>query len=492
MLSDDKKNFALTAMAGVLCLSAAVVARDFLGRGIWFDEALTILEFAVWPDSLPGVYLNYSIPNNHILYSMLMRLWLDNVACFFSFSNPILRLPSLLCGMLFLLSSLLLWRRHCSAFSCFIVLLAFSASPLFAIYATAVRGYIFSMIAVSLAIAAALAACENRKYAYAGYWMAALFAVGVMPNNVVAIFAASLLPFILGKLPLGARNVAKYSLAPFACLLLFYLPILPKFIRVLSIKEGWTSNFAAMLAFYLSTALVFIVPLGLSLPSVFRRGRSARPGIALCAVVFALPSLFFVLRNPSPFPRTFLCILPVWMFLFAAGISRLEERLHARLPAKAAHLLLFAAALLCAGAASAIFAARDSLSSIVSRGGQDDFFSPYFMRKDFNPDRTVERLVALSEKQDGLVFADIGSDYPSLTFSAKRFGLGDGFIVHDRPKARVEKFPVLDMPPHAFVVADGECPAKATCERFGLVLEGEEDGGGLKQRIFRARRASAR
>jgi hypothetical protein len=492
MLSDDKKNLVLTAMAGVLCLSAAVVARDFLGRGIWFDEALTILEFAVWPDSLPGVYLNYSIPNNHILYSMLMRLWLNSVACFFSFSNPILRLPSLLCGMLFLLSSLLLWRRHCSAFSCFIVLLAFSASPLFAIYATATRGYIFSMLAVSLAIAAVLVSCENRKAAYAGYWMASLVAVGIMPNNVVAIFAVSLLPFVLGKLSLGAGNLAKYSLVPFACLLLFYLPILPKFIRVLSIKEGWTSNSAAMLSFHLSTLLVFIVPLGLSLPSVFRRGRSARSAAALWAVVFALPSLFFLFRTPSPFPRTFLCILPVWMFLFAAGISRMEERIRASFPAKAAHLILFAAALLCAGAASVVFAARDSLSNIVSRGGQDDFFSPYFTRKDFNPDRTVERLIELSGKQEGLVFADIGSDHPSLTFSAKRFGLGDGFIVHDRPRARVEKFPVSDMHPHAFIVAEGEYSAKATCERFGLVLAGEEEGGGLKQRIFRARCTSAR
>ena len=47
----------------------------YLYRDFWFDEALTVLNFAL-QENLIDIYWNYPIPNNQILFTFLVRLWL--------------------------------------------------------------------------------------------------------------------------------------------------------------------------------------------------------------------------------------------------------------------------------------------------------------------------------------------------------------------------------------------------------------------------------
>ncbi len=63
-------------MAPALAGAAAIVmSLGLLLRQLWFDEALTILEFMSHP--LHKIYLCYDIPNNHILFTSALNLWLS-------------------------------------------------------------------------------------------------------------------------------------------------------------------------------------------------------------------------------------------------------------------------------------------------------------------------------------------------------------------------------------------------------------------------------
>lgn len=70
--------------------------RGFLFRPLWFDEALTVLNFALAPNPA-AIYLNYSIPNNQICYTFLLRLWIEFQPAFLD-TTVWLRLLSVLLG----------------------------------------------------------------------------------------------------------------------------------------------------------------------------------------------------------------------------------------------------------------------------------------------------------------------------------------------------------------------------------------------------------
>ena len=63
-----------------LLLGGGVLAvlLPYAGRALWFDEALTVLQFAVLP-SAGAVYHAYVIPNNQIIHTILVRFFLENV-----------------------------------------------------------------------------------------------------------------------------------------------------------------------------------------------------------------------------------------------------------------------------------------------------------------------------------------------------------------------------------------------------------------------------
>nr|HPN85228.1 hypothetical protein [Victivallales bacterium] len=283
-------------------------------------------------------------------------------------------------------------------------------------------------------------------------------------------------------------SIIKFCSVPFLSLLLFYLPNWGRFLRVLSIREGWQSSAATTTVFYGTTLIIFLIPVAISLISLFSRQSISKLRASLCVSVFVIPLVFFVFRAPSPFPRTFLCILPVWLFLFSVGIGKFEEQMRKKFSEVFAEKLVFALVILSIISGNIVMIWSDSFSKICSKYGQDDFFSPYFMKKEFNPDNTVSGLIALTEEKDGLVFSDINSDPPSLRFSAMRFGMTDGFIIFDRPKKSVEIFPP-EGERTAFIVANGKERATEICKRFNLVLTAEE-GGNLNQKIFRVEKYS--
>ena len=49
-------------------------ALPFLAREFWFDEALTLMNFA-WMSDPVKIYTSYVIPNNQILYTICLHYW---------------------------------------------------------------------------------------------------------------------------------------------------------------------------------------------------------------------------------------------------------------------------------------------------------------------------------------------------------------------------------------------------------------------------------
>ena len=55
-------------------LLAAAAGLLVWQRELWFDEALTLTNFML-PLKLEEIYFNYTIPNNQIVYTMLLKVW---------------------------------------------------------------------------------------------------------------------------------------------------------------------------------------------------------------------------------------------------------------------------------------------------------------------------------------------------------------------------------------------------------------------------------
>ncbi len=70
---NDRKRIYLIAIFIVLC-GFILGVREALFRELWFDEALTIGEFMQLP-TIGAIYRNYVIPNNHIVYTIFLKLW---------------------------------------------------------------------------------------------------------------------------------------------------------------------------------------------------------------------------------------------------------------------------------------------------------------------------------------------------------------------------------------------------------------------------------
>ena len=69
--SRRKKSFLIAASLFIVVL---YFTRDGIFRPLWFDEALTIMNFMALPGPVE-IYYNYVIPNNHIVYTVLLKFW---------------------------------------------------------------------------------------------------------------------------------------------------------------------------------------------------------------------------------------------------------------------------------------------------------------------------------------------------------------------------------------------------------------------------------
>ena len=138
----------------LLCTLVFFSAGTYLVRPLWFDEALTVQNFALL-DSVESIYFNYVIPNNQILYTVMLHYWIK-LYCGLGGIDEWMRLLSLLLAGVTMLYTYRRFRVTFGSGVMAVILITFCCAPPFLLHATALRGYMAGACFTVLALGAAL------------------------------------------------------------------------------------------------------------------------------------------------------------------------------------------------------------------------------------------------------------------------------------------------------------------------------------------------
>jgi hypothetical protein len=443
--NNSRKHHLLIA-AALICL-VLFVTQNGLFRQLWFDEAVTVTNFMFLP-SIADIYHAYIIPNNHIVYTILLKLWFKLYSPEIAF-DLFLRLLSLLLAVITVILIYTRWRKRFGTGAAVLSAVCLIVCPAFAVYAVAIRGYMlaFLLIVISIELAKNWTA-ERRWMCLSGYFLVCWLAVGVMPTSIIALGAVALLCV---PLPFSRRGLLYWlplALIPPAAALLFYLPILQRLLAASALKEGWNNPYAAMFTLY-SAAFIAVLPLLLPvvwlLPRLLRRNYGYAQ-IFLVVVIIALPIPFFLSRIPAPFPRVFIPLLPVWLFLLCRGVMHTTALLRLKRNRFTAKPWRIAVISLLLGWGIVQTSSAEWLSAKIVEGqALDDYFSPYYVRASYNPADTIKKLQQLSNSTaPGNTYLSFMADPYPLCLYGNLAGIAEKTWYFDNPRGKVASEQQLD------------------------------------------------
>ena len=420
-------------------------------RPLWFDEALTVQNF-VLPGGFLDTYRNYAIPNNQLLYSLLLKAYVLVVQWLPLPFDWVLRAFSLFGAVALLLFFGYRFRAWPGSGA---AALALACSLPFALFGVALRGYLWSALFVLLALAGGLDyARTGRGRDWLCYALGCLLALATIPTNLLALAGVGC--FLLPLLLRSRLRLAVAAATPFLMLLLFYLPIWSDFCRIAGWREGWNDRSAALLAVYGGFAAAFPL-LTLALPGIVRRGLNRRRLLPALALLLPLPVV--LLLQVAPFPRVFFPLFPLWLLLAGGAAAALAARFRRHAPT-------LLAALAVGSALWGVFTRwdpwREQLSELAGGGAVDDYFYPYHARPEFDPQGVIARLSDPAPPAE--VFCSFRSDPWSLMFYGRLHGWESAWMF-DGPRG-----PVAELTPDAVVILRPDEAPETVTGRFGGTL----------------------
>lgn len=450
------------------CAAAAVCsAAELMFRMLWFDEVLTVNLVVRLP--LSRIYFAYEIPNNHIVFTLLEKIWYGLVNAVTGFSYIYFRLVPMVCAgiAVFLLARKLI--RSCGLLTGALVPAVFAASPVFAMYATAIRGYMLGFLLTVLALLSAEKVIRRGGFRSGlVYFLTVLLSLGTAPTNLAAL-AGVVLYYLPRGVRAGRRGVLRLvflSAAPLVALILFYLPIFDKFLGCIRLGEGWPSASSAIYAFY--TGALF--PLGLllicCLPGAVRIWRHF-PRLrlnCLCGLaILLLPLAAYLVMKVPPFPRVFFPLLAVWLMLAAHTLDAGLKNFRHSSPRLAAGT--FAAM----GLISAFLLRFDPEAfgdRLYGSGGRnDDYIAPYYARAAFQPEKLLKYLKETAGTEGYHVFVTFDADAPSVLFAASILDFPE-HLLHADTLNRPKTFRLQDYPGTKYLICETPDDLKRTLGRF--------------------------
>ncbi len=494
IMDNERKLLHLLSYAGLAVMAfAGFTLFTSLFRPFWFDEVLTVSLVKYFsPSGGPGaIYRAYDIPNNHIVFSWILFFWIrllewgSEVQALFLYRVPSAAAALLSAGLL-----IRLLRRKFGVLSMVLTLSPFCVSASFAVFGTALRGYMIGFLLTILAFLAAEKWMRRTSLpALLLYFLFSLLAVGTAPTCLAALTGSALMFFSR----LALRKDRGYEVWKWAVLLVipplslaaFYLPILPKFLRCAGLGEGWFSAGNAIWNLYLSFALCILPALPFAAAgfvTAWRKYPVLRLRIFSAVLVFLLPlPAFFVFKVPV-FPRVFFPLFPLWLFWTAFGLSffcrgirntevhdggagkRRIGRSAPRFRAAAWPALLTLAWMFVSIHKSAAVS-----DAVFGDSRRDDLFLPHYARmEDFRPDETAAWLGKQArEGRIFLAFVSFQADpHATKFYSMFEAGLPPECILFDLPNR--EKIPFLPLDRTLYLICSGEQDLKETMERFGF------------------------
>ena len=437
--------------------------RTAVVRPLWFDEALTLLNFVMLPHP-SDIYWNYAIPNNHIFFSYLLRgmaemCWLFGLGVI----DPIWRSVSLAAAAVAVMVMYRCWKRRCGEISTFLVLACLVLSPAFMIYATAVRGYMVGFLGVLLAMECGRRFMAGRKLYLLGYALAAALAAATIPTNLLALAAVVL--WLVPRMSRDGRAWRRWlvlALLPLAAFLLFYLPLWTSLLHHLALKEGWRNGWRGASMVY-AGLLVPMLPLVLLMAPSWCAGALGswrRRRFWVIAVLVAAPLLAVPIFHPYLFPRTFFVWWPLWLYLLAAGLHRCRAWCRRRkvLNLKTAGTIPAVLVLIAASLWLVPSCVAGLTNWIIQENELDDYFRPYYI-VDYHPEETVQMIKACP----GEVYVSFGADQYPLIYYGLLQGIPMAHWRYDGPRGRV-----ADLTGCGLVILSRNDKPEETVARFGL------------------------
>ena len=411
---------------------AALGANELITRQFWFDESLTLLNFALLPAE--KIYFSYAIPNNHILYTYLLH-WHYLAAPSGVAPDVWCRILSLAIAFGFIIFSY--WSIRKTAYR--ILLAAFAATLPFAIYATSVRGYIAALFFSAFVLHFA---CEFARTGgvRAGilYFLSSLGCVAVLPSDIMVCAAAVVYAFPLcGKNFLRTKRFYLLALIPVAAFVLFWMPIYPQLYAASRLGEGWQSPWRVLGAVSATFAAVCPVPLLCSLPLVFIRKKWRIMDLRLAAFLIVVPLIFFT--KAAPFPRVFFPFFGVFLAVLAQYFQTFLAVVRKNLRGK--HKQVFAAISIAAVTVSALTSwipASRSLLNRINGSDADDYFTPWYIRPEHTPAAAAETIAKLDYP---VCYMSFNSDPWSVMFYSALRGVDMSKFVFDGPRGKTSSLP---------------------------------------------------
>lgn len=444
-------------LLGVLLLLFS--AGPYISRVPWYDEVLT-LNWLVYPFS--QIPFRYTIPNNHIFYTMCLSLWESLMGMFGVYGTLILRILSLIFGVCAVWIIARRMRRIHSVFAQISLLILFAGGCTMNLFSTALRGYMPAMLfCFSAFLMAERWMKMNQKRTFFFYLIFCYCSVLTIPTNLLSIGGG-----LLFLLPLGLRSGKDFfrlfvlgtgALFAFVCA---YLPIFRKFLRVAAIKEGWYSyadfswNYYGTLCFLFFPLLLFCFA---GTVQMFRKRPLRFRAFSFCGV-FLIPLILGLLFQVAPFPRVFVPLFPIFVLILCYELSFFLRRKHGML--QKLPLLLSVIWLLL----------MPHISGSVSKWMfqehyRDDLLMPYPMTISFQPQRTAGILAeAYKTSRIEYVFIDFDADPPSLEYQLLGYDVPQNIVLKDRP----DRGPVQQLSPGVWIVCRDDITFQRVKKRFDL------------------------
>ena len=443
-------------------LVAAAAPLGFLAKRIpldlWYDEVYTLVHFVHRPWT--EIVLDYSAPNNHIAYSLLLRpLWLLG-------AQPLeLRLFSyLLAVVTLLLVFVLAWRlagREVAVWSTALL----GLSQMYLVHAIQVRGYGLSMLLVTALANLAMAATStlgawtraprqtdapsklNNQLPSAGapplspelrcwWWRTAgivaavTFALYAIPTNV--LFVVPLATWSIGRAwrrcgALGAAIESAPWLAGLLLAVMLYLPVIGQ-LRSHAVGPARPSldGMLQLAGDFLWAAghdawpLAPLAVLGLIAWLVGSRKAAGSDVVSLVSVVVVGPFVIAWARGITPFLRNFCPLLPMlavgmaWLALVAT--DAVAQRFFARTIRGTLWAPIAGLVLMLAVFAPPLLSYPARLTALREQQGavQDGYFNYY--AADFEPARVADVLSPLVQDEPNFHIAYDDADYYNLVY----------------------------------------------------------------------------
>jgi len=383
-------------LAGVvlLCVVLATISElPHLHDDVWQDEAATLMVFAA--HGVGEAFRNYSMPNNHMLFSATLSLW-------WSRGDSVMHARLLPALVWWVATALMVvtGRRQLGWPATALAVALWSGSALVAAFQFGLRGYAFSWpFTLVLFAACQRFIVDGERRAAPLIACAGIASIAILPSNVMVLavcVGAALLRAVLAQGALRARHLL-YSAIAAGLGLLGVLVYLPHRAELQQHMHNGFSHWSAVevVSHWLLASSAPYWPLApLLVFGAWRLVRGAevdrRDGQAALALLasLALVMPFAVLSSPTPLvPRALVPLLPLWCLamggVLAPAVSALAQRARwAVLPA------LAGVALLCF-ALGRVMPACDGANWRFPVG--DDLCHQYY-RQDYRPDALLRAI----------------------------------------------------------------------------------------------------